>query len=61
MYLDLGAGGMLVQVLVAVVAAVIVILFLYRRKISAFFSKNKDKDINKVPGDNINDDDMTSD
>ena len=60
MYLDLGAGGMLVQVLVAVVAIGGVLLFLYRKKIRALFSKNKEEDTDKATTDNINDD-KTSD
>jgi len=42
MYLDPGFGGMLVQVLVAVVAAGGIVLFSLRRKIRALFSKNKE-------------------
>jgi len=42
MYLDPGFGGMLVQVLIAVVAAGGIVLFTLRRKIKAFFSKNKE-------------------
>ena len=41
MYLDPGFGGMLVQVLVAIIAAGGIILFSLRRKIRALFSKEK--------------------
>lgn len=41
MYLDPGFGGMLVQILVAVVAASGILIFSMRRKISNFFSRNK--------------------
>jgi len=41
MYLDPGFGGMLVQVVVAIVAMGGIIAFSLRRKISALFSKNK--------------------
>ena len=41
MYLDPGFGGMLVQVLVAIIAAGGIILFSLRRKIRALFSKKK--------------------
>jgi len=42
MYLDPGFGGMLVQVVVAIVAMGGIIAFSLRRKIRALFSKNKD-------------------
>jgi len=42
MYLDPGFGGMLVQVIVAIVAMSGILLFSLRRKIRALFSKNKD-------------------
>ena len=41
MYLDPGFGGMLVQVLVAIIAAGGIILFSLRRKIRVLFSKKK--------------------
>jgi len=44
MYLDPGFGGMLLQVIVAIVAAGGAILFSFRRKISALFSGNKNND-----------------
>ena len=41
MYLDPGFGGMLVQVIVAIVAMGGIVVFSLRRKIHALFSKNK--------------------
>jgi len=41
MYFDPGFGGMLLQVIVAIVAAGGAILFSLRRKITSLFSKNK--------------------
>ena len=41
MYLDPGFGGMLIQIVVAVVAAGGVIAFTMRKKIKALFSKKK--------------------
>ena len=41
MYLDPGFGGMLIQIIVAIVAAGGVIVFSFRKKIRALFSKNK--------------------
>jgi len=41
MYLDPSFGGMLLQALVAIAAAGGVIIFGMRRKIKAFFKKNK--------------------
>jgi len=43
MYLDPGFGGMLVQVIVAIVAVGGGLLFSFRRKIRQLFSKNKDE------------------
>ena len=40
MYLDPGFGGMLIQIVVAIVAAGGAILFAMRKKIRALFSKN---------------------
>jgi len=51
MYLDPGFGGMLVQVIVAIVAAGGILLFSLRRKLRAFFSKNKGTDADKAPVD----------
>lgn len=51
MYLDPGFGGMLVQVLVAIVAAGGIIIFSLRRKISALFSKKKDTDLSETTAD----------
>ena len=42
MYLDPGFGGMLVQAIVAIVAVGGGIVFSFRKKIRAAFSKNKD-------------------
>ena len=44
MYFDPGFGGMLVQVIVALIATGGALLFSFRRKISALFSKNKKSD-----------------
>jgi len=41
MYLDPGFGGMLVQIIVAIVAMGGILVFSLRRKIRALFSKNK--------------------
>ena len=41
MYLDPGFGGMLLQVLVVIAATGGAILFSFRKKISALFSKDK--------------------
>ena len=43
MYLDPGFGGMLVQILVALVAAGGAIVFAMRKKIRALFNKDKTK------------------
>ena len=43
MYLDPGFGGMLLQVIVAMVAVGGAIIYSIRKKISNFFSGNKDK------------------
>jgi hypothetical protein len=45
MYLDPGFGGMLLQVILAIVAAGGAILFSFRKKIKKLFSKNKDNNI----------------
>ena len=41
MYLDPGFGGMLIQIIVALIAAGGAIAFSMRKKIKAMFSKNK--------------------
>jgi hypothetical protein len=41
MYLDPAFGGMLLQVIIAIVAVGGGIIYSFRRKIKAFFSKNK--------------------
>lgn len=41
MYLDPGFGGMLVQVIVAVIAMGGILVFSLRKKIRALFTKNK--------------------
>jgi len=43
MYLDPGFGGMLVQVIVAIVAVGGGIIYSLRRKIRSLFSKNKEE------------------
>jgi len=48
MYLDPGFGGMLVQALVAIVAVGGGILFSFRKKIRATFSKSKDNTNAKI-------------
>lgn len=59
MYLDPGFGGMLVQVIVAVVAAGGAILFSFRKKIKQAFSKNKGKDAPPpAPVDTASDEDV---
>jgi len=56
MYLDPGFGGMLVQVVIAIVAMGGILLFTLRRKIRALFSgkkgagANKDADLNRGAG-----------
>jgi hypothetical protein len=49
MYLDPSFGGMLIQIIVAIVAGSGAIIFGMRRKIMAFFKKNK----NGIPA-NVN-------
>ena len=61
MYLDPGFGGMLIQVVVALVAALGAIVFSMRKKIKTFFSKNKDSEViapSSHSADNLNDDDV---
>ena len=41
MYLDPGVGGMLVQIIIAIVAVGGAIVFSMRKKIKGFFMKNK--------------------
>ena len=43
MYLDPAFGGMLLQVIIAIVAVGGGIIYSFRRKIKAFFSKNKNE------------------
>lgn len=56
MYLDPGFGGMLVQVIVALIAAGGAILFSFRKKIKKVFSKNKNQEAPLPPNgaDDIN-------
>ena len=67
MYLDPGFGGMLIQIIVALIAGGGAIAFAMRKKIRAFFSKNKEKNnaTERIVGnaDNLADDvvDMLSD
>jgi len=42
MYLDPGFGGMLVQVIIAIVAVAGGVLFSFRKKIKGLFSKSKE-------------------
>jgi len=51
MYLDPGFGGMLVQVLVAIVAAGGIIVFSLRRKIRALFSTKTESETDKTTTD----------
>jgi hypothetical protein len=48
MYLDPSFGGMLIQIIIAIVAGGGAILFGMRRKIKSFFSKNKEDAANDV-------------
>ena len=58
MYLDPGFGGMLLQVIIAIVAVGGGIIYSFRRKIKAFFTKNKteNKEVTKraAPSDTLN-------
>ena len=60
MYLDPGFGGMLIQVIVAIVAAGGAMAFAMRKKISSIFSKSGKKDESVAPtalnSDNLEDD-----
>ena len=47
MYLDPGFGSMVVQVVVACIAAAGAVLFMVRSRIKAFFQKGKAKDTDK--------------
>ena len=51
MYIDPGFGGMLIQVLLAIVAAGGVLLFSIRRKLRTLFSKKKGNDTSGVAPD----------
>jgi len=53
MYFDPGFGGMLLQVLLAIIAMSGAIVFSFRKRIRNFFSKFKSKDV--VPDMNIPD------
>jgi len=48
MYLDPSFGGMLLQLLVAIAAGSGAIIFGMRRKIMAFFRKNKNKTVTNI-------------
>lgn len=43
MYIDPASGGMLIQIIVAIIAAGGALVFGLRKKIKALFSKNKDE------------------
>ena len=45
MYLDPGFGSMVIQLLVASIAAAVAFIGIFRQKITAFFSKKKNKTI----------------
>ena len=51
MYLDPGFGGMLIQVLVAIVAAGGILIFSIRRKLRTLFSRNKRNDTDRAETD----------
>jgi hypothetical protein len=60
MYLDPGVTGMLVQIIIVIAAFGGAILFSMRKKIKAFFKKNKDgtqPQIDTISNDMANDDD----
>lgn len=48
MYLDPGFGGMLVQVLIAIVAVGGALIFSLRRKIRVLFSKNNESNVREA-------------
>ena len=54
MYLDPGFGGMLLQVIIAIVAVGGGILFSFRKKIKNLFSKNKNNTKTQANNNNIN-------
>lgn len=58
MYLDPGFGGMMVQLIIALVAAGGALIYTFRRKISEFFKKNKEQNVTKntiSENENLND------
>ena len=58
MYLDPGFGGMMVQLIIALVAAGGALIYTFRRKISEFFKKNKEQNVSKdtiSQNENLND------
>ena len=48
LYLDPSLGSLLIQVLVASIAAIAALFGVYRAKIKAFFSKNKKSALEKT-------------
>ena len=59
MYLDPGFGGMMLQIVVAIVAAGGAIVFAMRKKIRALFSKNREDESvppTQVDAENLEDD-----
>ena len=57
MYLDPAFGGMLLQVIIAIVAVGGGIIYSFRRKIKAFFSKNN-SETKKSVGQSVSDDNL---
>lgn len=58
MYLDPGFGGMMVQLIIALVAAGGALIYTFRRKIAEFFKKNKGQNVSKdtiSQNENLND------
>ena len=61
MYIDPGFGGMLLQIILAIIAVGGGILYSLRRKIRSLFSKNKDEKINQDSYKTTSNDDDGSD
>jgi len=58
MYLDPGFGGMMVQLIIALLAAGGALIYTFRRKIAEFFNKNKGQNVLKntiLQNENFND------
>ena len=58
MYLDPGFGGMLIQIIVAIVAMSGTLIFIFKKKIREIFKKNIHNKVNDAPNVNILDDDV---